>query len=123
MSENIEDFKMAPVYNNPAFQCDYTDYSSEFTMKALGWLTCPVTTCQEDCELPAISVYSDPEVTEELEMIVHSNGEGAAQTTGQRRVSLRSQGTNKPSVATFEGIHIKRAGLLVHIVDRQTFAI
>ncbi|OQV23262.1 hypothetical protein BV898_02716 [Hypsibius exemplaris] len=90
-----------------------TQPSTEFTMKQLGWLTCPVTSCLEDTELPAISVYSDPEITEELQLIVHSNGEGAAQTSGQRRVSLRSQGTNKPSVATFEGIHIKRAGLYV----------
>ena len=102
---------LEPIYHNPAYQCDYVDYSAEFTMKQLGWLTCPVTTCQEDGPLPAISVYSDPEVHEELEMIIHSNGEGAAQTTGQRRVTLRSQGSNKPSVATFEGIRIKRAGL------------
>jgi len=103
------------AYSADVTEMNTLNFSSppEFTMKSLGWLTCPVAQCLEDTELPTISVFSDPEVTEELEMIIHSNGEGTAQTTGQRRVQLRSQGSNKPSVAIFEGIHIKRAGLYV----------
>jgi hypothetical protein len=85
----------------------------ECQAKTLSWLTCPVTTAEEDAPLPSISVFSEPEVTDELQLIVHSNGEGTAQVSGKRFVSLRSQGSLRPSVASFDDIRIKRAGLYV----------
>lgn len=105
--------EMQAVHINPAFQCEYQDYSADTAIKTLEWLTCPVTTVEEDAVLPPISVFSQPEITDEVELVVHSNGEGTAQVAGQRRVSLRSQGSHKPSVGTFEDIRIKRAGLYV----------
>ncbi|XP_055344508.1 uncharacterized protein LOC129592488 [Paramacrobiotus metropolitanus] len=82
-------------------------------VKALGWLTCPVALVEENAPLPAISVFADADATDELELVVHTNGEGTAQVGGPRVVSLRSQGALKPSVASFEGVCIKRAGLYV----------
>lgn len=99
--------------DNTAYRPDYVDYSSDVSIKNLGWLTCPVSVSEEDVELPAISVFADPEATEELELVVHSNGEGQAQVAGQRFVSLKSQGSDRPSVASFTDIRIKRAGMYV----------
>ncbi|GAU89434.1 hypothetical protein RvY_01983 [Ramazzottius varieornatus] len=99
--------------DNTAYRPDYVDYSSDVSIKNLGWLTCPVSVSEEDEELPAISVFADPEATEELELVVHSNGEGQAQVAGQRFVSLKSQGSDRPSVASFTDIRIKRAGMYV----------
>ncbi|GAU89131.1 hypothetical protein RvY_01718 [Ramazzottius varieornatus] len=103
----------------PVIETELTDLKpafrtpSDVKIKSLSWLTCPVSHSDEDVELPPIAVYSEPEATEDLELVVHTNGEGQAQVTGQLIVPLRSQGPKRPSVATFADIRIKRAGLYV----------
>lgn len=99
--------------SNAGYTSEYVDYSTGHRIKTLGWLTCPVSTAEEEAVLPTLAVFSEPEMTCELELVVHSESDGNPQVSGQRFVSLRSQGSSKPSVATFEDIRIKRAGRYV----------
>ena len=76
----------------------------------LDWLTLPAKTGLEKCCLPAVSVQSNPDTWENVQLVVHAMEGGNAQVTGTTVGSLIPQGPGISSVATFTDISIRRAG-------------
>ncbi|GAV07585.1 hypothetical protein RvY_17404 [Ramazzottius varieornatus] len=82
-------------------------------LSSLEWLILPTKTGLEKCRISAISVQSNPDAWENVQLVVHSMEGGSAQVSGAAVASLIPQGPRIPSVATFSDIRIRRAGSYV----------